>query len=295
MNKIYTWREDILKFWNFPKLPKKIIFNSTKTKIFLENNEYNSPILLKVQSNNMLPFFQEGVPKKLFEQFGLLKNGDNYIYIDKCKILTTLLSKKNIGLANDNLCIVQGKFGQNFKLQEIDNEEYSLEDFNNFSSPKNNINKIKNNIKKLKKLGIVYPATLSEGIVFKRDGYPDFLDNIEGISNKEKWGRWSDARLNPTVVFKFNNKLPKNFILELEVGAYGPNINRNVKVKIGDKIEEFKIINANPRKYTLKFMDINSSTIEIIPPKPTSPASINQSGDERKLGLSFVKLSIRKF
>jgi hypothetical protein len=141
---------------------------------------------------------------------------------------------------------------------------------------------------------LFYHATLKEGVVFNKDGYPDFIVNVEGISHRENWGRWSDTNLNPTVIFEFKNQLPGNFILELNVGAYGSNVNKNVKVKIGETVKEFKVLEKSPRAYQLKFTNVNSRVIEIIPPNPTSPATLQKGGSGRKPGLSFVRLSISK-
>ncbi|OBW95292.1 DUF7024 domain-containing protein [Gallibacterium salpingitidis] len=139
-----------------------------------------------------------------------------------------------------------------------------------------------------------YRATLSEGTIFNKEGYPDFLANVSGISYLEDWGRWSDVNLNKYVEFAFKEALPKNFKLELEIGGY-QNVGNFITVKIGGKIKKLKLVDSSIRKYELEFYDIeNATTIKIVPPKPTSPKSLQQSNDTRKLGLSFASLRILK-
>jgi hypothetical protein len=42
-----------------------------------------------------------------------------------------------------------------------------------------------------------YQATEEEGIDFYRLGWPNFIRFTAGISYREAWGRWADARLAP--------------------------------------------------------------------------------------------------
>lgn len=88
--------------------------------------------------------------------------------------------------------------------------------------------------------------------------------------------------------------MPQSFELEIEMGAFGPNVGQEARVIIGDKEQKIRLIHSNPRKYKLQFENIKDvKKIKIIPPLPTSPASLQQGGDERKLGINLVNLKIR--
>ena len=136
----------------------------------------------------------------------------------------------------------------------------------------------------------VYYSTLEGGINFSQTGYPDFIRRVWGVSNIESWGRWSDARLSPTVKFQFKKYLPKNFILDLKMGAYGENIGKDTLIKVGNSIKRVKILSSKPKVYSLNFEGINSNIIELIPPIPQSPPK-----DGRKLGISFIYLKVRYY
>lgn len=140
-------------------------------------------------------------------------------------------------------------------------------------------------------LGPRYEATLQEGIDFKKLGYPSFLVDIQGVSNYEPWGRWSDIK---QLSFKFKEPLPKAFILSLNGGAFGPNIGKAFKIKIGF-IEKEVVFTSDPfnqpQTYRVAFkLDKPSDTIQMIVPEPTSPSK----DDLRKLGLGLIFLKIEK-
>lgn len=142
---------------------------------------------------------------------------------------------------------------------------------------------------------ISYQASLSEGIDFKKEGYPSFVAEVSGMSGVEPWGRWSDADAGgPAVRFKFKDKLPASFDLVLQANAFGPNEGKAVKVKVGQATQDWVIKNADPANtYTLKLNNVDSDTIEFMPPSPATPKSQGVSGDMRILGVGFVSLKVQ--
>jgi phosphoglycerol transferase len=142
---------------------------------------------------------------------------------------------------------------------------------------------------------VVYQASLSEGIDFKKEGYPSFVAEVSGMSHFESWGRWSDADAGgPVVRFKFKDKLPASFALVLQANAFGPNEGKAVKVKAGQVSQDWVIKNADPAgTYTLKFANVDSDTIEFTPPSPATPKSQGVNEDMRVLGIGFVSLKVQ--
>jgi phosphoglycerol transferase len=140
----------------------------------------------------------------------------------------------------------------------------------------------------------VYPASIEDGIDFRRDGYPNFLSAVSGIDAQENWGRWSNANLSPSVKLVFKESLPKKFTLEMNAIGYGPNINAKTKIQIGDQIQ-YILLQANANQpYKLQFENIaNVNTIEIDPSKPTSPNQLSVlNSDTRKIGIGLISLKI---
>lgn len=141
-----------------------------------------------------------------------------------------------------------------------------------------------------------YESTLAEGIDFKKPGYPTFLIDVTGVSNRDDWGRWTDATAGPEVKFRFNQALPKKFVLELQANAFGPNEGKPVKIRAGN-IERFVTIKNVPSYsvYTAEFDGVVSAdTIEITPPNPVLPREVDPNNkDERKLGLGLATLKIK--
>ena len=127
-------------------------------------------------------------------------------------------------------------------------------------------------------------------IDFTKDPYPVYVAAVEGISHAEPDGRWTDG---PTAKLRFTRPLPPHFTLDLDVPyAYGPNRGLPSRVRIADEEREFTPADdRNPLK--LEF-DLRrpADTIEIVIAKPTSPQSVGESGDPRRLGVRLRSLRV---
>jgi len=138
-----------------------------------------------------------------------------------------------------------------------------------------------------------YQSTLSEGIDFKREGYPNFIVKVSGVDGREDWGRWTNADLSPSAKFQFKSPLPKKFTLELQANPFGPN--GVVPISIGSSLQSLAL-NHPDATYTLVFDNPDGSDVIIITPqRPTSPKEINPaSTDTRKLGVGLISLKIKE-
>jgi len=130
---------------------------------------------------------------------------------------------------------------------------------------------------------------------FARPMYPAFISEVLGVSGCESFGRWSDAGLHPFVVVKLTMCLPKKFSLQMEVGAFGPNAGKEIRVRVGTSEQSFIV--PEPGKVQRVELEFNNAkganTIEIIPPNPTSPCTLDPaSKDTRKLGVQLVTMKI---
>src|SRR5262245_22493348 len=84
-----------------------------------------------------------------------------------------------------------------------------------------------------------YQATLEEGINFSRDGMPVFISEVQGLSGRESFGRWSDAHLDPEVRFVFRAPLPQKFEVALTAAATEQNEKLSVVVRAGGVEQSF--------------------------------------------------------
>jgi len=128
-------------------------------------------------------------------------------------------------------------------------------------------------------------------------GYPDYVLEVSGMSGQEPWGRWTDASVGPIAKFRFRQPLPKRTVVQLTAGAFGPNVGEPVQVRVGSVAKAVVIAaNRNPDTFRLVFdTDGTADTLEIAPPRPTSPHELNaQDGDMRKLGVSLFALRIHE-
>jgi phosphoglycerol transferase len=141
--------------------------------------------------------------------------------------------------------------------------------------------------------GPIYHATLAEGISFARQGCPEFVQAIFGVSAREEWGRWSDG---PKVVVRFKNPLPRKFTLLIEGYAFARNTQEPIKIKVG-RVSRHIRMDGNPAKtYAVDFEhNGRASLVEISIPHPIAPADLwpGKTEDKRKLGISLSSLKIQ--
>lgn len=288
--RLNQWRDDILSFWKFPKMSESFKPNFKKMFVSVGENHYTLPVLFKILENNVEPYFQFNYAWKLYEQLEHFNKDDRFLWIDECKLLNYIFD----GNASDKYCAVEGVVGSKFRIQGLDlPRDYKIESLGNGLSKDYDIQKIIENINMVKNNGVRYTASINDTIVFKKEGYPSFLKNLQGISYPDKVGRWTDAQLHPSALLTFVDPLPKKFKLEIVCGAYGENVGNIVKVRVGESVREFTPQHNDPRKYMLSFENVNNAdTIEIVPPKPFVLKEKLEGSDEREFGLSLVSLKI---
>jgi phosphoglycerol transferase len=138
-----------------------------------------------------------------------------------------------------------------------------------------------------------YAASLSEGIDFRRRGFPLFVDNVSGLSGREIWGRWSDANIAPTVRIAFAQALPRHFVLRLSGTAYGPNIGKSLAIMVGAKRYEAPMPGAAfDMRLPVDLDDDQTRAVEFRPPAPISPDGLDKSQGGRRIGVGFVHLAV---
>jgi phosphoglycerol transferase len=141
-------------------------------------------------------------------------------------------------------------------------------------------------------LGVRYDGSPSEGADFSRAGAPSFLFEVRGLSEREDWGRWSDASLFPYVALRFTQPLPKHFVLRIRARGFGPNVGRPVTVAVGTQTASF-VPTADISEFSLSFDNVvGENVMKILPARPASPSTLGMSSDTRQLGVGLQKLSV---
>lgn len=145
--------------------------------------------------------------------------------------------------------------------------------------------------------------SLAKGIDFTKPSLPTFVDNIEGFAGEEPWGRWTDATKSRSAKIKFRVSLPRKFTLVLNAHAFGPNTTDPTIIRITSTdpnmpiIEKKLDLHSTPKEYRLDFSikeSPNANIIEIIPPHPIAPHTIDAKSDDYRLigvGLSSLKIT----
>lgn len=147
----------------------------------------------------------------------------------------------------------------------------------------------------LDKHGPRYEAKLSDGIDFSRRAWPNFVKDVHGLSEREPWGRWSDARLEPGVKFDFINPLPDRFTLVLSARPFGLNGEQTVLIRVGDQTH--RVLLQSPEtliRLPITLSGVRVNSIEFIPQKPQSPKELGTNTDKRKLGIGFVHMRVEE-
>jgi hypothetical protein len=74
---------------------------------------------------------------------------------------------------------------------------------------------------------------------------PTFQQCLASLMKRSFFGRWATE---DEVILGFVNPLPTNFTIELEAAAFGPNVNRPIKILVGGKEQEFLLNSGHPEK-----------------------------------------------
>jgi len=130
---------------------------------------------------------------------------------------------------------------------------------------------------------------MEDGIILSRAGMPSYVASTYGLSFNEPWGRWTEGDV---VVFRFTAPLPRRFSVELSGGAFGANIGKPVKLRVGNSEREV-VFDGGPFESThtveTEFDNADGSdTIVILLPSPQAASQ----DDRRRLGLALRSIKV---
>lgn len=136
-----------------------------------------------------------------------------------------------------------------------------------------------------------YEGSLADGIAFEKQGFPNFLVAVSGLSEVEGFGRWTDG---PVTVFRFKYQLPPKFKLLISFGASGLNVGKSTVIRVGNREKLLTVASPVATEYSLDFEDVEDvNTIEIIPFSHARPVDLDpKNPDIRSIGLAMIYLKI---
>lgn len=131
-------------------------------------------------------------------------------------------------------------------------------------------------------------------MLFSQPELPSYVKELNGLSSKEPWGRWSDANLSPSVLIRFHQPLPSKFNLVLNAKSFTTGPKEIVRIRVGSKNHEAHITTAFSQiNVPINLGNETVDLIELIPEKSESPSAMGLGGDSRKLGIGLVSMQIQ--
>jgi phosphoglycerol transferase len=111
--------------------------------------------------------------------------------------------------------------------------------------------------------------------------------SVEGLSSPEPWGSWSVGN---KVTVRFDKPLPTQFKLQVTARAYGPNAEKPITLLLGKQKESMAFRSFDSMQTRNIKLKAPVYTLTFVVPKPTSPAELKESTDDRKLGIGLVQV-----
>nr|WP_188348063.1 phosphatidylglycerol--membrane-oligosaccharide glycerophosphotransferase [Enterobacter hormaechei] len=286
--KILAWKPDIIRLWNFPKEIKDFTIDQDKKMIAFSGSHFRLPLLLRVSDNRVEPLPESEYSAPLRFQLAEFVPRDNFVWVDKCYKMGQLWSQQ-LSLSTD-WCVSQGQLGGEQTVQHVDKPQWQGKTA--FKDTIIDTARYQRNVDLLKIVDndIRYKA---DSFIFNVAGAPEEVKQFSGISRPESWGRWSNAQLGDEVKIEYTHPLPEKFDLVITARAFGPNANRPIPVRVGDK-EQTLTLSNDVTTSTLHFDNpTRSNTLVIVPPDPQSTNEGNILGHApRKLGIGMVEIKI---
>ena len=114
--KLLSWRDDVLAFWQFPKLTVSYDINISDQKVNIASRSYSFPLLIKISENKDLePIFESYSPKKLFMYLEEFNPTQRFIWVDSCSRIDYLSKSK----LNTKFCVAQGNLSGRIEITDL--------------------------------------------------------------------------------------------------------------------------------------------------------------------------------
>ena len=286
--KVLAWKPDIIRLWNFPTKIDDFTVDQQKKTIAFSGSRFHLPLLLRIADKKIEPLPESEYSAPLRYQLADFAPRDNFLWVDNCYKMARLWAPE-LALSTD-LCVSQGQLGGEQKVQRVDKAIWQGKAA--FRDTVISTDRYQRNVDLLKIVDndIRYKA---DSFVFNVAGAPEEVKQFTGISRPESWGRWSNAQLGNEVKIEYNAPLPEKFDLVITAKAFGPNANKPIPVRVGDK-EQTLTLGNDVSTTTLHFENPSrSNTLVIVPPAPQTTNEGNILGHSpRQLGIGMVDIKV---
>nr|WP_281732721.1 phosphatidylglycerol--membrane-oligosaccharide glycerophosphotransferase [Franconibacter sp. IITDAS19] len=286
--KVLAWKPDIIRLWNFPTKIDDFTVDQQKKTIAFSGSRFHLPLLLRIADKKIEPLPESEYSAPLRYQLADFAPRDNFLWVDNCYKMARLWAPE-LALSTD-LCVSQGQLGGEQKVQRVDKAIWQGKAA--FRDTVISTDRYQRNVDLLKIVDndIRYKA---DSFVFNVAGAPEEVKQFTGISRPESWGRWSNAQLGNEVKIEYNAPLPEKFDLVITAKAFGPNANKPIPVRVGDK-EQTLTLGNDVSTTTLHFENPSrSNTLVIVPPDPQTTNEGNILGHSpRQLGIGMVDIKV---
>ncbi len=288
--KIIGWKPDIVRLWKFPKEINEFTVDSQKNTLAFSGTHFRLPLLLRVSDKRVEPLPESEYSAPLRFQLADFAPRDNFVWVDHCYKMAQLWSTQ-YALSTD-WCVSQGQLGGEQSVQHVDKALWQGKTA--FKNTVIDTDRYTRNVDLLKIVDndIRYKA---DSFIFNVAGAPEEVQQFSGISRPESWGRWSNAQLGKEIKIEYKQPLPETFDLIITAKAWGPNADRPIPVRVGNK-EQTLTLGHDVSTTTLHFDNpTGSNTLMIVPPEPQSTNEGNILGHApRQLGIGMIEIKVVK-
>jgi glycosyltransferase involved in cell wall biosynthesis len=133
------------------------------------------------------------------------------------------------------------------------------------------------------------PAAELAGVMEIGFGAADGPDGLVGFHPAESWGAWSRSSC-PWVWLP--QPVRGRFALELRASAYGPNVGRTIRLRLGRQQFELQL-GASPE--IVRIEGVATTAVSLLAFEGIEPVAALEGGDERALGIALHGLRIEAF
>jgi hypothetical protein len=140
-----------------------------------------------------------------------------------------------------------------------------------------------------------YSGTPEQGIVFSRNGLPNWVQFAFGLSYPEGWGRWTDKNLDSVAGLVFNRNFSGQLCVDFTVRAVPWVVGKTFAVRMGGQTHFMQIAGTDLTQYQVQFTNLPpSDRLELlIPEKLPRVFDITPTNrDMRRLALNLSTLRI---
>lgn len=143
--------------------------------------------------------------------------------------------------------------------------------------------------------GAKYPGAPEQGMVFRRNGVPSWVEFIFGLSSPDGWGRWTDEDLDSAAGLVFSRSFNGQLCVDFTARAVPWVVGKNLTVQMGEQRHAIQIAGSGLTSYRVQFTDLPpSDRLELLLPGKLPRAIDMQpsTGDARRLALNLATLRI---